>query len=84
MASVWQERLAAIKREQEQEEVRECSFRPAINGRSSRLMSDRSTVLKVPGATIESAKECFLLSTVLLTRALVSNGLRRWNHWVIE
>ncbi len=43
-----QERLAAIKREQEQEEVRECSFRPAINGRSSRLMSDRSTVLKVP------------------------------------
>ncbi len=42
-----QERLAAIRREQEQEEVRECSFRPAINGRSSRLMSDRSAVLKV-------------------------------------
>ena len=42
-----QERLAAIRREQEQEAVRECSFRPAINGRSSRLMSDRSAVLKV-------------------------------------
>ena len=44
-----QERLAAMRREQEREAVRECSFRPAINGRSSRLMSDRSTVLKVPG-----------------------------------
>ena len=41
-----QERLAALRREQAAEEVRECSFQPAINNRSARLMADRSAVLK--------------------------------------
>ena len=42
-----QERLEAIKREQEVEAERECTFQPAINGRSARLMAERSEVLKV-------------------------------------
>ena len=42
-----QERLEAIKREQEEEAERECTFQPAINGRSARLMAERSEVLKV-------------------------------------
>ena len=42
-----QERLEALKREQEVEAERECTFQPAINGRSARLMAERSEVLKV-------------------------------------
>ncbi len=44
---MWQERLEMIKRDKEAEDLRECTFRPAINSRSDRLMADRSEVLKV-------------------------------------
>ncbi|GBF98697.1 hypothetical protein Rsub_11411 [Raphidocelis subcapitata] len=40
------ERHAALRREREQAEARECTFRPAISRRSDRLMADRSETLK--------------------------------------
>lgn len=42
-----QERLAALAREREEAAVADCTFKPAINHRSERLMADRSTVLRV-------------------------------------
>ncbi|KAK9823252.1 hypothetical protein WJX72_001357 [[Myrmecia] bisecta] len=41
-----QERLEMIKRDREADDLKECTFRPAINSRSDRLMADRSEVLK--------------------------------------
>jgi hypothetical protein len=39
--------MEAIKREQDQVEVQECSFRPHINSRSARMMQQRQQILKV-------------------------------------
>lgn len=36
-----------LKQQQEEAAVRECTFRPVINHRSDRLMSERSEVLRV-------------------------------------
>lgn len=41
-----QERLRDLAKEKEDAAVAECSFAPAINRRSDRLMADRSTVLR--------------------------------------
>lgn len=41
-----QERLEMLRREKEEAEVRECTFRPAISGRSERLMVERSQTLR--------------------------------------
>jgi hypothetical protein len=42
-----QERLAELAREKEEAAVADCTFRPAINRHSDRLMADRSIVLRV-------------------------------------
>ncbi len=44
-----QERMESIKKEQQEEEVRECSFRPKINHKSLKMVQDRQTILKVRG-----------------------------------
>ena len=41
--------MAAIRREQEEAEVRECSFRPVINAKSARMVEQRQQILKVGG-----------------------------------
>ena len=46
-SAVVQERLAMLKQQQEEAASRECTFRPVINHRSDRLMSERSEVLRV-------------------------------------
>lgn len=42
-----QERMESIRREQEEAAVRECSFRPAINPRSARMVEQRQRILRV-------------------------------------
>lgn len=42
-----QERLAELARDKEKAAGAECTFAPVINGRSSRLMANRSTALRV-------------------------------------
>ena len=39
--------MEAIKKEQEEEEVRECTFRPKINHKSAKLIQDRQAILRV-------------------------------------
>ena len=58
-----QERLEALKREQEVEAERECTFQPAINGRSARLMAERSEVLKVQEHPCHILDEHWLCNT---------------------
>lgn len=41
-----QERMQAIRQEQDDAEVKECSFRPAINSKSSRMVQQRQQILK--------------------------------------
>jgi hypothetical protein len=41
-----QERLEMLRREKEEAEVRECTFKPQISGRSERLMTERSQTLR--------------------------------------
>lgn len=54
-----QERLRELAREKEDAAVAECSFAPAINRRSDRLMADRSTVLRVPALPFLPAGQSF-------------------------
>ncbi|KAI3431406.1 hypothetical protein D9Q98_004459 [Chlorella vulgaris] len=44
-----QERMQAIRQEQDDAEVKECSFRPAINSKSSRMVQQRQQILKESG-----------------------------------
>jgi hypothetical protein len=41
------DRVAMLRQEMQQEETRECTFRPIINRRSKRLMAERAVMLKV-------------------------------------
>eukprot|EP00878_Enallax_costatus_P029279 GHUV01031729.1.p1 GENE.GHUV01031729.1~~GHUV01031729.1.p1 ORF type:complete len:246 (+),score=86.04 GHUV01031729.1:1192-1929(+) len=41
-----QERLEMLRREKEEAEMRECSFKPQLNNRSERLMTERSHTLR--------------------------------------
>ncbi|KAF6256830.1 hypothetical protein COO60DRAFT_1656523 [Scenedesmus sp. NREL 46B-D3] len=41
-----QERLEMLRREKEADEVKECTFRPQLNNRSERLMTERSQTLR--------------------------------------
>lgn len=41
-----QERLEMLRREKEEAEVRECTFKPQISGRSEKLMTERSQTLR--------------------------------------
>jgi hypothetical protein len=40
------ERLEALRRDKEEAETRECTFKPAISKRSDKLMADRSDTLR--------------------------------------
>jgi hypothetical protein len=42
-----QEVQEILKKTAEEDEVRECTFRPIINGRSEKMMTKRTTLLKV-------------------------------------
>lgn len=42
-----QERMDAIRREQDAAEVKECSFRPQLNSRSMRMVEQRQEILRV-------------------------------------
>lgn len=41
-----QERLEMLRREKEEAEVKECTFKPQISGRSEKLMTERSQTLR--------------------------------------
>ncbi|PRW39076.1 expressed ef-hand domain-containing isoform A [Chlorella sorokiniana] len=41
-----QERMAAIRREQDEAEIKECSFRPQINAKSARMVEGRQQILR--------------------------------------
>lgn len=41
-----QERLEMLRREKEADEVKECTFKPQLNNRSERLMTERSQTLR--------------------------------------
>ncbi|KAF8057295.1 hypothetical protein HT031_006103 [Scenedesmus sp. PABB004] len=41
-----QERLETLRREKEEAEVAECTFKPSLNGRSQRLMTERAATLR--------------------------------------
>jgi hypothetical protein len=43
--------MESIKKEQDEEEVKECTFRPRTNHKSSKLTQDRQTILRVRGKT---------------------------------
>lgn len=42
-----QERLETLKKEQEEEAVKECTFRPQINHKSKEMVQDRQAILRV-------------------------------------
>lgn len=48
-ATLAQERMEAIRREQDAAEVAECSFRPQINPKSARMVEQRQQILRVRG-----------------------------------
>lgn len=50
LPAVLQERMEAIRREQDAAEVAECSFRPQINANSARMVEQRQQILRVRGA----------------------------------
>lgn len=41
-----QERLEMLRREKEEAEMKECSFKPQLNTRSEKLMTERSHTLR--------------------------------------
>ncbi len=47
-----QVRLETLRKDADEDAVRECTFHPVINTRSDRMMSQRSEVLKVTCAAI--------------------------------
>ena len=44
--------MECIRREQDEAEVRECSFRPQINSKSARMVEQRQQILRVRGAVL--------------------------------
>ena len=81
--------MAAIRREQEEAEVKECSFKPQINSKSAHMVQQRQQILKVGvGSWLPAGRawwsdgfNCFalllLLPLLLFWRLLASSNLWR-------
>ena len=54
--------MAAIRREQQEAEIKECSFRPQINGRSEQMVLEKQRILKV-GAALQPGLLCSCCAT---------------------
>jgi len=62
--------MESIRREQDEAEVAECSFRPRINSKSARMVEQRQQILRVRNVLQAAALGSW-------RRALVSQGMRR-------
>ena len=73
--------METIKKEQEEEEVKECTFRPQINSKSLKMVAERQAILRASGGGPVAGRAargawagCLCLEALQLSSELVLQG----------